>query len=1197
MKPLKPFNISFSGFNLVEASAGTGKTYNITSLYIRALIELELEVGNLLVVTYTEAATKELKDRLLKRIRESISVLKDKTVADDSDQFLKELLVHIGNPEEGVHKLQKAVRNFDEAAIYTIHGFCYQSLQEQAFESRAMYDAEMIGDDSELVQEAIDDYWRNWTAGASNDEQKKLLMNLLVENGNTPESLASELGPYIGKPYLTILPKEEISLEDTLKKLSKLKETFQSLQKIWSDDRDKIASLLLADELNGRKYRKDYVANWVGYMDEFLYSDFDSIVPFKQFDNFTETVLTENLNKGYTTPPAHRFFELADQYLKILETVLKHQSTFKKELLLDLLRTMKAKKEDQQVLSYDDLLLKLRDALLDKKQGNKLADKIRTKYPVALVDEFQDTDPNQYEIFRQIYKGHEDTSSLFMIGDPKQSIYSFRGADIFSYIEARRDAPDANVFNLDKNFRSSPRLLEGLNKLWDNHENPFILDDISFNKTLAGKDSGAYASLIEHGEEYPSVRFRLFSDNPDNSSKTSLASVAAEDTAREIKRLIEHGNKNEITIGKSTVKAKDIAVLVRTHKQADLMREALQKKGVKSVQYSQESVFKSDEAYHLEVFLKAVAEPSNESLIKTALSLPLTTFRARDLLDIEDDDKRWLEVLEKFVGWNRQWHEQGFATMFRSLLQEAKISEHVITLANGERILTNILHLGELIQNEARKNKSSQHGLIKWLSRKRNEEWSHQDEEQLRLESDEELVKIVTMHRSKGLEYPIVFCPFLWYGPNYSDSGQPLVYHNEKQTSILDLGGKQDDNRNKKRFLSNLEDLAESLRLAYVAMTRAKNCLYLSWSYADYSEFSALGYLFQKPKEVEASLAQKLGDDTYNKQDGANIEEAINKICDEYPQLFTSESDYKNISSQLLLSDDRAEANSEAREFLRKSVESGFKISSFSSLSSRLNDDPDIPDYDQFLNISFQEESVAKKSIFTFPRGPQPGTCIHKIFEEIDFQNPTNLNEVVLESLDSYGIDSGWHKIIEKNIRSVFNKKLLNGSESLCLSSVGEQNRIPELEFYFKSDKTSLRELLSIIRQTGSIPSNLEGHSEAGFLKGFIDLTFKHNGRYYLLDYKTNHLGDGIQDYSQEHMAYEIYHHMYDLQYHIYAIALHRFLEFKLPGYTYDSHFGGAFYLFVRGINEKGREGIFFDRPEESVIKKLDLYLSGGNNG
>ncbi|MDZ7715029.1 MAG: UvrD-helicase domain-containing protein [Balneolaceae bacterium] len=496
MKPLRPFEISLSGVNLVEASAGTGKTYNITSLYIRALIERDVTVANLLVVTYTEAATKELKDRLLNRIRESIKVLKDGETSDEADQFLKKLIDHVPNPADAIGKLEKAVRNFDEAAIYTIHGFCYQSLQEQAFESRAMYDAEMIGDDFELVQEAVDDYWRNWTAWVSQNEEKKLLLKLISSEGYTPEKLADELSPFIGKPYLHILP-EKTDKEYIEHQLAKLVDSYAKLKEIWFSEMETLFDLLDTGDLS--YYTTNKLNKWFGLMDDFLASDLPELDIFTQFYRFKQHEIDNSLKKkaleSNAQPPQHNFFKLAEDFHQTLEVVQTYIVVFKKELLIYLREELTHKKEDQQVLSYDDLLLQLRSALLDENRGKKLAQKIRKKYPIALVDEFQDTDPNQYEIFRQIYHGHDQKSALFMIGDPKQSIYSFRGADIFSYLEARRDVPGANVFSLDKNFRSSPMLLEGLNTIWANHDNPFILEDITFNKTAPGQSVDQYDSI------------------------------------------------------------------------------------------------------------------------------------------------------------------------------------------------------------------------------------------------------------------------------------------------------------------------------------------------------------------------------------------------------------------------------------------------------------------------------------------------------------------------------------------------------------------------------------------------------------------------------------------------------------------------------------------------------------------------------
>jgi len=1207
MQPLKPFDIALSGINLVEASAGTGKTYNITSLYIRALIEQELAVGKILVVTYTEAATKELKDRLLKRIRESIRVLRRNAVSDSGDQFLEELLQQVQDRTAALQKLEKAIRAFDEAAIYTIHGFCYQALQEQAFESRAMYDAEMIGDDSELVLEAVDDYWRNWVDEATDDPRKRPLLQFIIGKGYTPDKLAFELGSYLGQPHLQVLPEDMPSREEIYDRVSRLREIFAEMKSHWRDDRAELRKMVYADQLDGRVYITRYMESWIDQLEEFLKNGDPPFDLFEQFKKFRQSFLNDSLTassrKKGLEAPQHSFFELADTYQEVAETLKEYEIFFKKELLDYLSVELQQKKEELQVLSYDDLLLRLRDALYDPRRGERLARKLRQKYPLALVDEFQDTDPNQYDIFRKMYGNGQ--GALFMIGDPKQSIYSFRGADVFSYLQAKEDARSDQTFDLDRNFRSVPELLSGLNTLFGKHESPFILDKIPYEQVKPGRDEKNYSRLTEKGKQRPPIRFHKVSlGEEEQLNKSDAARKAVRDTANEIYRMIEAGKRGEASIGEDPVRAKDIAVLVRTHRQATQVGEALRERGIKSVQYSQESVFKSEEAGHLEKWLKAVAEPANERLVKTALALPLAGYTANDLLKIEEDEQRWIGILDQFDQWHRQWQELGFSAMFRSVLNEADIAQHLITFADGERRLTNLLHLGELLQEEARHQKDGTRGLLKWLTRKRKEEKVDRDEEQLRLESDQELVKIVTMHRSKGLEYPIVFCPFLWYGPRFSDNGQPLVYHDpgDLNATYLNLQGKNDPDRSYKRLLVAREELAESLRLAYVAMTRAKQCCYLTWAYADKTEFSPLAYLLLDPDTTTDRLQETI-EKSYRALGEEPYKKAVTDLCESYPELFTQEKSagHSGTERQLeLIKTDKSLAFNN-RIFERElPLKTSYSVSSFSSLSSWMEDGPDLPDYDQFLEEFAIPEAIEVEStdqtMFTFPKGPQPGTCIHKIFEDIDFRDDSDHKEIIRESLQMYGIDVGWQPVVRRMVTTVLDKALHPREPELRLSELKQSELVQEMEFYYQTQNIETNRLLSIIR--GQDVAVTAGKAEQGFLKGFIDLTFRHGDKYYLLDYKTNYLGDGISDYESSSLQEEMREASYDLQYHIYTVALHRYLKRHLPEYHYEQNFGGAFYLFLRGMNTDGREGIFFDCPKASTIEQLDEYISrgGGRN-
>lgn len=1201
MQELSAFEADLSGINLIEASAGTGKTYNIASLYVRALVELNLKVKDILVVTYTEAATKELRERLMTRLRESVQALE--ISADPEDDFLQNLKAKVVNKQEAISKLRIAIRSFDEAAIYTIHGFCYQALQEQAFESRAMFDAELIGSDKEIVREIIDDFWRVWVKKTSEEKSKQPLLKYIMDLGYNPDSLTEELSGFIGKPYLKVRP-EAFSIKNIEKNLDLLNDLFKQLNNEWEASRNEIFEALNSGHLS--YYRTDWLENWMIQMENWINSKVAPIDLIDKFEKFTQTVIDSSLKKSSSkkgiTPPEHDFFRIADKYKSTAESLGKYDIEFKLELYEYLLHTLDERKEELQQLSYDDLLIRLRNALLDPERGGMLSGSLNKAYPIALVDEFQDTDPIQYQIFKSIYNNSERDSALFMIGDPKQSIYSFRGADIFSYLEAKKDAPQNHTYSLSRNFRSTPDLIEAVNVLFSYRENPFLLDDIPFNRVKAGKDENKYKRLkINHKLSSP-LEIRELHNNSDDLplSKGSAQERSAEDTASQIEFLLRKAKEGHATIGDKEVKAADIAVLVRSHYQAGLMRDSLKNKGIKSVQYSRDSVFKSEEAEELQYILKAVSEPAEEGFVKTALATKTMGYTAEDLLKFEENDQLWVDKLEQFSKWHSAWQNEGFAYMFRIILNDENIPQKIIKSSDGERKLTNLIHLSELIQNEELAGRTGTRSLLQWLARKMKEDDKDREEEQLRLESDENLVKVVTMHRSKGLEYPIVFCPFLWHSPEYSDSGNPIIYHNRNEETkvYLDFHGKDDPERSEKRFQMAQEDLAESVRLAYVAITRAEHKCIINWVHASKSEYSPLGYLLLGKENAFKVLEGVISKDgKYKSTETAVLEQAISDIVQGQDDLFQISRDLIKGQQQFFLSSER-EKLEQARNYRRhETLTAGKSISSFSSLIQNRDTDFEI-DYDVFLEESAEEiteESKAKNlNIFNFPKGPKPGTAIHHIFEQIQFDLTGDREPVIESSLKRQNIDPKWIKVISDMVKRTLKKNLTGSHKPFSLSELKPENINSEMEFYFSSGEVRLVELLGIIRPGKEIPRTLSGYSDEGFVKGFIDLTFEHGGKYYILDYKTNYLGDTVTDYGNESMKHEMQEAMYDLQYHLYTLALHRYLNARLKGYNYKKNMGGAFYLFVRGINNKGDEGIFYDCPDYELIEKLDRYMQGG---
>ena len=482
--------------NLVEAAAGTGKTWAITSIYLRLLLEHHLTVANVLVVTYTRAATRELRGRIRERLRQALDAFESGLVNDDP--VLQAQLENCGDHTQAAGDLRRALADFDEAAIFTIHGFCQRVLADSAFESAMPFESELLVDESEVLAEVINDFWRREIYPAG-----RLWVSWLQNRGvSTPDDLLDMLTNLTGRPYLKIEPLPEPARRTPLE--DALQETFENVVGLWGAERATVATILETDPgLNRRSYPPRRVPEWVGQMDLLLAGgtlDFHQWKACKAFTRFQASFLGSDkaLRKG-ATAPRHRFFHACDELAercKGLERVYEsHYATWRRNLFDYVANELPRRKAERHQLSYDDLLVNLQTALLAP-GGNVLAERLRCDYAAVLLDEFQDTDPVQYEIFRSIYAGTEQP--VFMVGDPKQAIYSFRGADIFAYLGARADA--ACKYTLDRNHRSVPGLVNAVNALFRRRQNSsaFLFDDIHFNPAVA---SAEVSELSEHNKD------------------------------------------------------------------------------------------------------------------------------------------------------------------------------------------------------------------------------------------------------------------------------------------------------------------------------------------------------------------------------------------------------------------------------------------------------------------------------------------------------------------------------------------------------------------------------------------------------------------------------------------------------------------------------------------------------------------------
>ncbi|MGE0085433.1 MAG: exodeoxyribonuclease V subunit beta [Desulfococcaceae bacterium] len=1212
-----PLWAELKGSNLIEASAGTGKTYTIAGLFLRLILEKAansdrpLNVDEILVVTFTEAATEQLKERIRTRLRDAMEVLSG---SKTGDPFLTGLIESLPDPETAQQNLRYAIRDFDQAAIFTIHAFCLRMLQENAFESGSLFDTELATDQESMKQEIVEDFWRSHFYTAS-----PLFVKFAMEKEKiSTESLSALLGSLISRPDMRIIPQTEAP--DTAEYENAFFTAFSAVREQWQHSRSDVEKILLQNKvLNLNQYKKENIPDWIEKMDDCLKNPNSSPLLFEEFEKFTKTELTKGTKKKCEVP-SHPFFDQCEILFHRREVMFQAFEQYllylKTELFAYARQEMKQRMESRNLRSFDDLLTDLREAL-HAERGEELAARIRGKYRAALIDEFQDTDPVQYNIFKTVFQTGDRI--LFLIGDPKQAIYSFRGADIFAYMDAARHAEFS--YTLSENWRSEPNLIKAVNTVFRKKNKAFVYDAISF-PSVSAADKKDRESLTISGKCEPPLQIWVAqaevitgTDKPVSQEKAKEVIVQA--VVAEISRLIRMGQEGIAHMGKKNLAPGDIAVLVRKKKEADLVQKALSELDIPSVLHSNADIFDSHEALEMERLLSALVQPRNETLIRTALATDMMGCTGEELENLKENENVWEKWLVKFGDYSNIWNTRGFIRMFRQFLADEEVLPRLMSLPRGERRCTNVLHLSELIHHADMKNKIGMTGLVKWLSEQRLQKEQRQEESQhenqLRLESDEKAVKLVTMHKCKGLEYPVVFCPFTWgrSEPRNPEKG-PVVFHDECAERAITCDLRSEAVREHRR-MEVKENLAENLRLLYVSLTRAQNRCYLVWGRISSAETSAPAWLFHGP-EIENGDMPEEAKKAFASLTDADIMTAVEKLAHDSDGAIEVSPLPMKPGLKCPLPEGAGE-NFRPRIFGGKIADS-FRVSSFSSLVSEKQHSTEITDYDAQARENepvsgpvSHEEDAEIRNIFLFPRGTVPGSCLHKIFEELDFTltDREEIQKTVLEKLEQYAIESEWAETVTRMITHVLSAPLESDRADFTLSRIPCSERINEMEFYFPMKSLSpvmLRTVFEtcgrpdILGTSGDFPrqiGNLKFSRTEGFMKGFVDLVFRFRNRYYLVDWKSNHLGNTVQDYQQDFLGRAMREELYVLQYHIYTLALHRYLRVRIPDYDYEKHFGGVFYLFLRGIEPSAGPdfGIFRDRPRLEMIQELERVICG----
>ena len=1173
-------DLDLSGIKLIEASAGTGKTHTIADLYLRQILEGR-QVSEILIVTYTNAATEELRGRIRRRLYQASNYLQGSGA--EADPFLA-LLRQAWNDLEPnsqavrLRRLELALRSMDEASISTIHSFCQSSLQDYALSGNQLFETEMRANDDPLWEAAIRDWWRKQTYTLERGSWT------IVKNAlKSVEALTACLLELRSRPSAKLLPAPCKALDELLRQPRDIAHRLHRLASVWQQQRDQIVEIISASPALSRAQKLPYHPTKL--QDFFAAADrfFDSTEPPVPFDSF-EYMGTGWLHRNSVKSRRGQDADLEHAFFQAVDDIATDWQAFNDNLSAQLLaaayeyvrkRVLEVKRETA-VLAFQDQLTLLLEAL-ESGSGTELAQNLRQQYPVAMIDEFQDTDDIQYRIFSKIYLSAQDVS-LTLIGDPKQAIYSFRGGDIFTYMQARSLA-SVDLYSLQTNWRSQPRLVTAVNTLFSRRSAPFIYQDsIEFTPVAAVDENWIHALQLD-GE--PAAGMTLWQlprkQSGKNYSRDEMRDLINRGILTEINALLDPQPEAFASIDGRPVRSGDIAILVRQASEGQVLGQLLQKHGIATVTIGRDSVFHSEEARGLYLLLSAISQYQDNSFASRSLGSSLLGMDYRQIADIVDNDASWQAWLDDLAELHEQWERHGFIAMFQSLLQRFNLATALAQRDNNERRITNLIHLAELLQQQS----STCAGispLLGWFSRQFDEPTT--EEAELRLEGDESLVKIVTIHKAKGLQYPIVFVPFLW-SCRQADNDGVVYFHDQQLTPCFDLGSTAHEQN---WITAEKERLAEDLRLLYVALTRARSRVYLAWGQAGDASRSgnasqtALAYLLhsqQSPADLDLATADGFpaGMDFEADLQGLIDGSAASIELRPLPEL-AQEKDVGQISAE---KPDLALAR-----FSRSDLHH-WRINSFTALTRGIHQPPNTG------TIAAQGDPILE-----FPAGSHIGLLLHSLLENLDFQLDieSQCETLFPRFMPGAGLSSEYEQTLLTWLECIL-KTPLDG-QALRLDQLSIGSRLNELEFDFALDHLDIRALNRFMQSLSPVPlMDVNSPEFGGLINGVIDLVFEYEGRYYLADYKSNFLGASLPDYQPSKLQQAMLDRRYDLQSLIYCVALHRYLEQRLPGYDYAQHFGGSYYLFLRGMRpqQANHYGIHYECPEYEVMMAFDRLL------
>lgn len=1218
MKTLDPLTLPLNQPCLIEASAGTGKTYTIVNLYLRLLLGVScdpLMVEQILVVTFTKSATQELRDR----IREKVIVVarlfsayqQGNHQALENDAFLLDLYYAVEQRlPEALLRLKLAARDIDLASIFTIDSFCQKMLFQFAFDSGIRFDIELHTNEDELLRMLSEQTWRKYYYPLDFDATK-----IVAEELKNPEFALKLVKPYL-YGILPPLTSEQLWITQDFSDYIRQYQHFQQTSRTyWLTHCAEISTLIYQElaktykkgekkSLSRRSYQQRWLANWLAEIDLWATGKQDNF-PVESLSRFSQQTLNEKAEEG-AIPLEHLHFAEIEAQLTAYQQQFegKLSALLRYQFLQHLRQALSTYKATHKEKSFGDILSALHQAL-HAERGEALAANIRALFPFAMIDEFQDTNQEQYEIFQRIFLAQEKaTHGFIMIGDPKQSIYKFRGADIFTYLTAASQV--SYKATLTQNWRSAADIVNFTNALFqfpNSSYSPFVYQGIQFHPVQAKiSDNPLCGEASVNCYLQPTFDEQQAAERCAYHIQQQLQKAATEALYYHTKGVQKNGEKRPL-------EAQDIAILVRSHTQATLIRQALLARQIQSVFLSEKSsVYQSQEAQDLRFILRACLNPYQQTAVLSALGTQLWGLDLAQVFELKQDENAWDRWIDTFVKYHKIWQQQGILPMLHQLFIQQGIIERMHSTLLADRRMTDLLHLAELLQN-AMGNTENEFALLRWYEQQLDKPDGQQDEQTLRLESEESLIKIITIHGSKGLEYPIVWLPFVGKASHLTKNQLITTYHDHQQQKRWHFGRHSDEVDS---ALAQAE-FAEDVRLLYVAITRAKYQLNMLLPTQFETGWSAMSYLLTNAEIRFEQVAPSCSTADYIQQKNIPCQliddsQAAENLQDS-EDLEIAVSDRQNVSQQL---EQYQTTNIQAREFSGQIKTTG-QVTSFSALQAQnerlqnfIHKSPltswqdDGQDYDyqqtyaqQILNTTavLEPDNVSQPySPYLFPHSTKVGTLLHKLLEHWDFRQPLAL-EAITQLCATLGLSSEWIEPLQHWFSQIARTPF--GKPAFSLSQIDPTQRLNEWQFYLRLRNVNalpkLNQLLNKYSVLAQKLPDLQLPQLEGFVRGFVDCIVKIHGKFYLIDYKSNFLGYFAQDYTPEKLKTVMGKYRYDLQYLLYILALHRYLGSRLQqDYDYDRDVGGIAYLFLRGMNGEPNKGVFFEKPSAELVEALD---------